>query len=474
MRLQLGLGLPPNAGGGVGAGGGGAGVELREDGFRELREDGGLELREISPDGGIHTVPEDEDSDGDAEGLDVGTIIYDGGFTGAPTIGNNGNGKKISGDSTNFAKMLYSIGVPVAGATYTMTYDPDFSAMTQQGKLAMVGFGFKQGKQYHITGLRGDGSSGLNAYKAYGSDFSRLAATSFEDGGVAANGTQAGPNWLQIAINAAGTTYTLRTSADGETWDDEFTDDLPDPIDAATDATDFGIAVYFDSTDKGLFEVDITLWTQGDTVAGGALTLTYQSASSSLGVKSSWAAGTLAIGTASEGRLVIAVAASDTSPSSSATITSLVVGGVSLTQRAYSGTIRHIDIWAGIVPTGADAAVTVTYSNNQNRHFVALYSLTGYTDIVPYSTDTYDGLASSNGPLSLAHPADSVAIVGTLLLGDATASTWANSVTKDGFMYRSADTSMMWGSKVLVGADTLTTDPSDTLATSRTVGAIWA
>ena len=431
-----------------------------------------MELRELSSDGGIHTVPEDEDSDGDTEGLDVGTIIYDGGFTGAPTIANNGNGKKISGDSTNFAKMLYSIGVPVAGSTYTMTYDPDFSAMTQTGKLAMVGFGFKQGKKYHITGLRGDGSTGLNAYKAYGNNFAQLAATSFEDGGAATNGTQAGPNWLQVAINAAGTTYTLRTSADGVTWDDEFTDDLPDPIASTDDATDFGIAVYFDATDKGLFEVDITLWIQGDTVAGSALTLTYQSATSSSALTSIWNAGTLAIGTASTGRLVIAVAAGDTSPSSGATITAITVGGVSLTRRAYSGIARHVDVWAGLVPTGTDADVTVTHSSNQNRHFIALYSLTGYTDVIPYTTDAFAGAV--DGPLSLAHPADSVAIVGTIYPDDATSTTWTNSVTKDGFQFRAGDTSMMWGSKVLAGAGTLETEPSDLLASSRTVGAIWA
>jgi hypothetical protein len=257
MRLQLRLGL---GSGGGGQGSGGAGVELREDGTRELREDGGLELRDVDPSGGINTVPEDEDSDGDAEGLDTGTIIYDGGFTGAPTIGNQGNGKRISGDSSNFAKLLFSLGAPVAGATYTMTYDPDFSAMTLTGKLAMVGFAFKNGKPYHITGLRGDGAAGLNAYKAYGSNFAQLNAASTEDGGAAANGTQAGANWLQIEINTAGTTYTLRTSADGETWDDEFTDDLPDPIASSTAAIDFGPAVYFDATDKGVFTVDITLW----------------------------------------------------------------------------------------------------------------------------------------------------------------------------------------------------------------------
>ena len=167
-------------------------LELREDGDIELREAGDFELRDEGTPVGINTVPENEDSDGDTPGLDVGTIIYDGGFSGQPGIGNSGNGKKITGTSTDFAKFLFSIGVPVPGTTYTMTYDPDFSLLTLTGKLAMVGFGFRQGSKYHLTGLRGDGSTGLNAYKAYGNNFGKLEATSSEDGGATTHGTQAG------------------------------------------------------------------------------------------------------------------------------------------------------------------------------------------------------------------------------------------------------------------------------------------
>jgi len=214
------------------------------------------------PAGGEIPVNEPSESDGEADGLDQGTMIYDGGFADAPTIINHGNGKRVGGTTSNFAKFLFSIGVPEAGALYTMTYDPDFSGLSQGGDLAMVGFGFKQAKKYHFAGLRGDGNDGLNAYKVSGNNFSNLKATDETDGGAATNGTQAGPNWLQIEIAEDGSTYTLRTSADGETWDDEFIGDLPDPLSASTSAEEFGIAIYLDAADKGAFEVDITLWQQ--------------------------------------------------------------------------------------------------------------------------------------------------------------------------------------------------------------------
>lgn len=216
---------------------------------------------------GIFRVPEDETSTGDTTELDQGTIVFDGGFSDAPDIGNNGGGKQVSGTSDDFAKFLFSIGVPVANTVYTMTYDPDFSALSNTGKQAMVGFGFMQGNSYHFAGLKGDGATGLNANKAYGSNFKKLEATTEVDGGVAAHGTQAGPNWLRITIAEDGTTYTLSTSSDGSTWAEEFTDAVPTPLSNSTDATDFGIAIYLDAADKGAFTVDITVWEQGEAVA---------------------------------------------------------------------------------------------------------------------------------------------------------------------------------------------------------------
>ena len=222
----------------------------------------------LLPTGGEVEVDEPSGSDGEAGELDTVTVIFDGGLSDEPTFGNQGNGKRVGGTTTDFAKILISIGAVTAGFTYTMTYDPDFSGLSQSGALAMVGFGFKQQNKYHFTGLKGDGSSGLNANKAYGPNFNQLRAGTETDGGAASHGTQAGPNWLRIAIAEDGLTYTLSTSSGGSTWAEEFTDDIPTPLSEATDATDFGIAIYLDGEDVGAFTVDITLWEQAAPVAG--------------------------------------------------------------------------------------------------------------------------------------------------------------------------------------------------------------
>ena len=225
---------------------------------RRLVEHGGrvplnIDVREEEVD-----IP--SETDGDASGLDQGTLIFDGGFSDAPTVSNQGNGKRFKGASRDYAKFLFSIGAPVAGQVYTMTYDPDWSALSQGGALAMIGLGFKAGNEYHIPGLRGDGADGLNAYKVQGANFNNLKAGSGTDGGAAAHGTQAGPNWLQAEIAGDASTYTMRTSADGETWADEFTAAVPSPIDSTGGAEKFGVAVYLDAADQGEFTIDVTLW----------------------------------------------------------------------------------------------------------------------------------------------------------------------------------------------------------------------
>lgn len=191
-----------------------------------------------------------------------GTLVYDGGFAVNPTKNNSGSNLKLQGKSGGTAKFILDIGPAVANTTYTMRYDPDFSLLSNTGKEAFVGFGFlKTGNDFHMTGLKGNGASGLNAYKIYGAaKFNASSGFTTVDDGAAAFGTQAGPNWLQLAVAEDGSTYTLRTSNDGQSWTDEFTDDLPDPISGSDDATTFGIAVFLENSDKGTFSIDIQVW----------------------------------------------------------------------------------------------------------------------------------------------------------------------------------------------------------------------
>lgn len=172
------------------------------------------------------------------------------------------NGKKKSNGSTG--KFIFDIGAPLPGYKFTLLYDPDFHLLGNGGASAMVGFGLKQANDFRISGLKGNGSTGLKAYEISGDNkWNQTTGFTNTDGGLAQHGTQAGPNWLQFEVSADGATYTQRTSADGLTWHDEFTDVVPAPFGDVTDAGQFGIAVFFDSNDAGAFSVLISLWRSG-------------------------------------------------------------------------------------------------------------------------------------------------------------------------------------------------------------------
>jgi hypothetical protein len=166
-------------------------------------------------------------------------------------------GKKASGAS---GKFIYDIGVAAAGITYTMRYDPDWSLLTNQGVTAMVGFGLRSGNDFHLAGLKGNGSSGVNAYEIFGTDKWNKTSGFSEVGGGAALGTKDGPNWVRFEVSADATTYTLSTSNDGVTWVEELTAVTPSPFSLLTSPPVFGIAVFLEAADAGSFTVDITLW----------------------------------------------------------------------------------------------------------------------------------------------------------------------------------------------------------------------
>jgi hypothetical protein len=191
-----------------------------------------------------------------------GEIVDDGSFINPPVVTEVDDAIKVHGKKDgSTGKFLYEFGPPVAGMRYTVQYDPDFTLMTLQGKKAMIGFGFKHQNDFHIVGLKGDGSTGLNAYAVYGANlWNKDVGFSINDAGPAAFGTQAGPNLIQLHISADGLTYTLRTSGDGSTWTDEYTNVPLPPFDDVSEPTQFGIAGFFDETDTGSFSVAITVW----------------------------------------------------------------------------------------------------------------------------------------------------------------------------------------------------------------------
>lgn len=230
-----------------------------------------ITVRATDSDGGVYdevfavtvtdvseTPPENPlPDDGDIIVEDVPT------FTNPPIVTNVDGAVKIHGKkaSGTLGKFLYNLGAPAANTIYTMHYDPDFTLLTDTGRLALVGFAFKQGNDFHMVGGKGNGASGLHAYQVSGSNkWQSGVGLTEDDAGAVAHGTQAGPNWIQLEIAADGSTYTFRTSADGETWTDEYTDEVPSPFTDATDSTQFGPAAMFWPTDTGSFSIAIEAW----------------------------------------------------------------------------------------------------------------------------------------------------------------------------------------------------------------------
>lgn len=211
------------------------------------------------------TVNDVGESDSDSDAPPGGEIIADGEFDIPPTVTITADGNiKIHGKKKSGAvgKIIYDLGQAVADRKYTMKYDPDFSLLSNQGKNAMVGFVFKDGNDFLLTGQRGDGSTGLDTLEVYGAG-KWNAGTGFTENsaGDAVNGTQAGPNWQQMEMADDGSTYTLRSSGDdGDTFDDEFTDEAPEPFSAVDDPSQFGIGIMLAANDTGPFSVEVSVW----------------------------------------------------------------------------------------------------------------------------------------------------------------------------------------------------------------------
>lgn len=200
---------------------------------------------------------------GDADGLEEQPVV---------TVKATGD-VSISGKvkAGSFGKFVFPLATIVSDRQYTFRYDPDFSRLTKQGKLAMVGFGLKTSNDFHIIGLRGNGSTGLDKYKVYGtppSGWNKQTGHTEVDGDAPVNGTQAGPNWIRLATSTDGTTYTFSTSPDGVTWSAEYSGSSPTPFTNVSGVTTFGIALWFDNTDTGPFDVVIDQYV--DIVASAA------------------------------------------------------------------------------------------------------------------------------------------------------------------------------------------------------------
>jgi hypothetical protein len=192
-----------------------------------------------------------------------GNTDSDSGFVEPPTVTLTASGDTtISGKVKpgSFGKFVYPFAVVAANTSYVIKYTPNFTRMSQGGKLALVGFGFKNSNDFHIVGLRGDGSTGLKDYQVYGTPpngWNKDTGHTTVQGSAPTNGTQAGPNWIRLDTSSDGTTYTFYSSSDGATWTAELTGQAPTPFSNVSSVTTFGVALWFNNADTGPFDITI-------------------------------------------------------------------------------------------------------------------------------------------------------------------------------------------------------------------------
>ncbi len=147
-----------------------------------------------------------------------GTIVDDGAFTIAITKQDTNQGVKIAGKSGGTAKFIYDIGKPYPSAIYSMQYTPHWDNLSNLGREAMVGMGFKRANNdFHIVGEKGDGGNPTTVehkYKISGSGkFNANNGFTTSDGGAITNGTKDGPNLQQIEFDGTAANYTFRSGA---------------------------------------------------------------------------------------------------------------------------------------------------------------------------------------------------------------------------------------------------------------------
>ncbi len=189
---------------------------------------------------------------------------YDGdGFEISPVTDEDSTGLVTTGRNKGVAHFFLDLGPPDVDVEYIIKYEADFSEMSKNGSEAAVGFCFKNVNDFHCAGIRGDGvdpGTTMLASQIFG-DFRKPNTFTKTNDGAANNGTVSGPNWLKLNLAQDGTTYDVYTSADGVSWDLEYTAESPTPLTNVDDSLQFGIGGYFDKNDTGVFQITITNYT---------------------------------------------------------------------------------------------------------------------------------------------------------------------------------------------------------------------
>ena len=195
-------------------------------------------------------------------------IEEDGDFT-VPTTSTQVNdaikihGKKGPG---TIGKVIYDIGPLAADDKVTLHWTFDGSLLALQGRKVAVGLIFKQGNAFHFIGLQGNGSSGSNVKRLYGSAWNQQTGITEINDGAPLNGSQYDA-WVQIEVDSSGDKYTFRTATDPNSdadFDDEVVDADTPPITLASGAGQFGVGLIFQGDDAGPFSCAIDVYQEGE------------------------------------------------------------------------------------------------------------------------------------------------------------------------------------------------------------------
>lgn len=208
-------------------------------------------------------VPEDPPPDGDPivddeDHFDI--VPYTVEVSGAVKFAGK---KKNNGLSAKFMHDFSAeIGAFAANQEYIFSFTADFSQMEDQGSQTAVGLMLKSGNDFYSIGVMGDGgATNLKAYTVDGTDkWNQTTGYAIADQGAVAHGTQWGPIWIKVITSSDGTTISLQTGTDIDTWSDDITEVALGPFTDVTGVTQWGIGGIFDSDDAGAYSIAVTYW----------------------------------------------------------------------------------------------------------------------------------------------------------------------------------------------------------------------
>lgn len=347
--------------------------------------------------------------------LDPATVtpVFSGGFDVEPVFGKSNGKGKGQGKTNALASIVYSIGAVAAGTTYIMRYTADLSLLSNQGKDTLVGFGMKDGNNFHMIGLKGNGSSGQDPTTIQG-NWNALGSATITDKGTNTNGTQY-TGLVKIVFSSDGTKYTYSTGTgsdpDTTVWTAEVTDQSVSNIATLTDAETFGLALFLPASDVGQYSIEIDVWrvvepkthtwTAGDSSGTSNTTYTFTSKS---------------LGTASASRRIAVLIGG---VASSRTVSSVTVAGVSLSFVArYAHNTVTEELWMGSVPSGTSGNVVVTWDNTNSYTSIDVFACYGLSSNTPIATQTWEPLDFPGKNVTITSVAGGFVIAGSCGLGN--------------------------------------------------------